>query len=59
MSIVVSDVEIVFDERSADTVAAHPGIEEREGERQNYAQEKLRRPGAICGRCAEVLQAYR
>jgi hypothetical protein len=63
--IVLSEIEIVLDERSADegvvadTIAADPGIEEREGEQENEAQEKLRLPGAICGRCAEVVQADR
>jgi len=65
----VSTVEVaagvVLDERStdkgvvADTIAADPRIEEQEGQQENQAQEKLRLPGAMCGRCAEVLQAHR
>jgi hypothetical protein len=56
--IVVSEVEIVFDERIADqgvvadTIAAHPRIEERERENENQAQEKLRLPRAMRERCA-------
>jgi hypothetical protein len=58
-------LEVVLDERStdkgvvADTIAADPRIEEQEGEQENQAQEKLRLPGAMCGRSAEVLQAHR
>lgn len=65
LRLVVSEIEIVLNERStdkgvvADTIAADPRIEEREGEQENQAQEKLRLPGAMCGRCAEFLQAHR
>jgi hypothetical protein len=51
---VLSEVEIVLDEWSADkgvvadTIAANPRIEEREGDQENQAQEKLRLPGAMC-----------
>jgi hypothetical protein len=65
MPIILGEIEVVLDELSADkgveanTVAANPRIEEREGKKKNQAQEKLRLPGAMCGRCAEVLQAHR
>jgi hypothetical protein len=62
---VLSEIEVVLDAWStdqgvvADTIAANPRIEEREGEQENQAQEKFRLPGAMCGRCAEVLQVHR
>ena len=46
--IVLSEIEPLLDERSADrgvvadTIAAHPRIEEREGQQENEAPEELR-----------------
>ena len=48
LRLVASEIEIVLNEQSADrgvvadTIAAHPRIEEREGQQENEAQEELR-----------------
>ena len=52
--ILLSEIEIVLDEQSADkgvvadAIAANPRIEEREGQQENQTQENLRLLEAMC-----------
>jgi hypothetical protein len=55
MPIILGEIEVVLDELSADkgvvadTIAAHPRIEERECEHENQAQEKLSKYRELTG----------